>query len=883
MPDSELTASRQQDDTPRRAASPAETGSLPAWPAVLRALREARGITQEGWAARLGYSARTVQRWERGTVVPDAAAEAAFVALCQETGAFRSYDHGPLAGFAPTAAWLQDLLARARLGTPAAAAVRSEEPAPQPASLPVALTSFVGRERELSELRALLGTVRLLTLTGPGGTGKTRLALEAAADQAAAFSDGVFFVDLAPLRDPTLVVSAIARTLGIQGSPNLPLVESVVRFLRDQRVLLVLDNYEHLLAAADIASTLLQAAPDVALLVTSRAPLRIRGEREYAVLPLPLPNTATVTTVVVADNPAVALFVARAGDVRADFALNDGNVEAVAAICARLDGLPLAIELAAARVRALPPEALLTQLQERLPVLSGGARDAPARQQTLRNAIDWSYVLLEPQDQRLFRRLAVFAGGCTLQLAAAVCDADGDLGLDLVDGVSSLVEKSLLRLEHSGGCEPRYRMLETIREFALEKLETSGEADSVRQQLAVQILQFAQTASDWARLDAAQLVKRAAADWARLDLELDNARAVLGWCVERAELAPGVHLLWDLRWYMFNRGHANEQDEWRRRLLGLPEAELPGILRARLLAQPPRDWLSVEEQTRATAELEEAVGLSRQFGDVRGLVQALHSLAYQRTTQGMYQASVSPAEEALSLYLEAGDALLSALMQNFLIRAAIARDDIPTAERLVVENRALEAASRSTFGLVGEAQLTQAHGDYAQARVFLQDALQSAVAATGEGSSISLVCLASLARVLLREGDTQAAVATCAESLNVQRRVGPSRYLAPVLTVLARAAERSGLLIASVRLLAAADVQRREFAAEVLDSSEEQQALVERIRAALGEAAFTAAWAEGAALSADASIEPGLAVVAEIREILASAEADVSAEPAASP
>ncbi len=726
----------------------------------------------------------------------------------------------------------------------------------RPHNLPLQLTSFVGREPELMALAAFVQQHRLVTLTGPGGTGKTRLALQLAAEAVDGFADGVFFVDLAPVQDPTLVPSAVAQALGVQGLPETPVRESVLRFLRDKQLLLILDNYEHLLPAAAFAGALLQTGPGVRLLVTSRAPLRISGEWEYPISPLPLPAADQASLAAVQPNPAVGLFVLRAQAVRPDFALTTENAASVAAICTQLDGLPLAIELAAARVRVLPPAALLARLERRLPLLTGGARTAPARQQTLRGAIAWSYTLLEPAEQRLFRRLAVFAGGCTLDLAEAVCNADGDLGLEVLDGVSSLVEKSLLRESEGVGGEPRYRMLETIREFALGELAASGEAETVRRQLAVQVLQLARHAA-------------APSTWPRLDAELDNVRAVLGWCVERAELVDGVRLFWALRLYFFLRGHGHEFAAWRRRLLALPEAAPPSVPRARLLAVPPFDLLSPADQAHAVAEIEEAITLSRQLGDAPCRAEALSWLVVLRLNQGQYDAAVLPAEEGLALYLAAGSVRGVTNMQAYLIVATLARDDVAAAEALLAANQALEGTSRSSVGLVAEALLAEAHGDAAGSRRFLEAAVRTTVAEQGEQSPLRLHQLARLARARLRHGDTPAAVAACAESLAVQHRVGPSRYFPALLHVLARAAEQSGLPGASARLLAIVDAQRRQFAAEVPGLQAEQQAAVERVRAALDAAAFAEAWAAGKALSADAAIEFGLAVVAELQQLLA--------------
>ncbi len=733
----------------------------------------------------------------------------------------------------------------------------------RPHNLPLQLTSFVGREQEATALAALLGQHRLVTLTGPGGTGKTRLALQVAAERLAAYADGVFFVDLAPLADPALVPSAVAQALGVAAFTELSIRESVLRFLRDKQLLLVLDNYEHLLAAAEFAGALVQAAPLVSLLVTSRAPLRVRGEREYPLAPLPVPAEMLASPAALAENPAVALFVQRARDVRPAFALSGDNAATVAAICARLDGLPLAIELAAARVRVLSVAALLTRLAQRLPVLTGGARDVPARQQTLRDAIAWSYDLLRPAEQRLFRRLGVFAGGCTLELAEAVCNADGDLGLDVLDGVSSLVEKSLLRQADGLAGEPRYRMLETLREFALGELEASGEAETVRRHFAVQVLQLARHAA-------------AVNDWAQLDAEFDNIRAVLGWCVERAELALGVRLYWTLGVYLLYRGASPEGEVWCQRLLALPEAAQPSVLRARLLAHGRLELYAPGEQDRIVAGLEEAIALSRRFGDTRCLVNALASLVRLRLDQSNFDAAVSLGEEALSLALEARAFETTAHLQTFLFQAAMFCGDLAAAEELIAANRALVATAGRTssvqriFSLMSEAQLAEAHGDAVQARGFWEAALHEAAAEQTENSPVRMNGLVRFAQFLLRQGDTRAAVAGCAESLAVQHRWGPYHHLYTTLHVLAQAAERCGLPAMSACLLAAIDdKKRRESLSEIFLSHADYHAAVARARAELDEAAFAAAWAAGAALSADDAIEYGLKVVAQLQQVLA--------------
>jgi predicted ATPase/class 3 adenylate cyclase len=349
----------------------------------------------------------------------------------------------------------------------------------RPHNLPLQPTPLVGREVEIVVIEALISqqSSRLVTLTGPGGTGKTRLAQAVAADLLDAFPDGVWFVDLAPVTDPALVLPTIARTLGLREIGTRSVQDALSAYLASKRLLVVLDNFEHLLEAAPVVSDLLGAGPDNAVLVTSREPLRLRGEREVAVAPLAVPGHQDhLPTDVLAQNPAVSLFVQRAQAARADFELTDENTATVAAICRRVDGLPLAIELAAARVKVLPPSALLTRLDSRLPLLAGGPRDAPARQRTLRDTIAWSHDLLREEERVLFRHLGVFAGGWTFEAAEAVANTDGTL--DVFSGITSLVDKSLVRQSDQGADEPRFTMLETIREFAVEYFRGHAEDEA---------------------------------------------------------------------------------------------------------------------------------------------------------------------------------------------------------------------------------------------------------------------------------------------------------------------------------------------------------------------------------------------------------------------
>jgi predicted ATPase/class 3 adenylate cyclase len=491
-----------------------------------------------------------------------------------------------------------------------------------PNNLPIQLSSFLGRERELDEVEALLEKSRLLTLTGPGGTGKTRLSLQVGAREADRFPDGIFFIPLSLLRDPELVPGTIAQELGLPDRGGLSPMAALIDHLREGRTLLILDNFEQVADAAPRIAELLAAAPGLAVLATSRSALRIYGEREYPVPPLATPDPRQhESPEQLSQYEAVALFIERAMAVKPDFQVTNENAPAVAEISSRLDGLPLAIELAAARINVLPPQAMLSRLGDRLALLSGGARDRPERQQTLRGAIDWSYELLNEDERALFRRLAVFAGGARLDAIEHVCPGD-ELTSPILDGLGSLVEKSLLRQVAAGDGEPRFLMLGTIREYALERLAESGHAEELHRAHAGHFDSLLDQA-------APQLLggdKRRWLDW--LEEDHDNLRAAFDWSVEARETAMVLRLVSKLWRFWQMRGYLLEGTDRARRALALPDtAQFPAERADALEAAGGLAWWR-GDFTDAIANYEACLALRRTQDDPAALAEAAYNLAF---------------------------------------------------------------------------------------------------------------------------------------------------------------------------------------------------------------------------------------------------------------
>jgi non-specific serine/threonine protein kinase len=845
----------------------------PTFGTLLKRYRVAAGFTQEALAERAGISARAISDLERGLYKAPQRATVSRV--------------GDALGLAPEERGALELVARP--------APREPRPGAPPArgtvlhNLPAQPTPFVGREREARAVRRLLRRpeVRLLTLTGTGGVGKTRLALQVATDLVGAFADGARLVSLAPITEPGLVPAAVCQALDLQPAGQRPPLEAVTDHLRDKHLLLLLDNFEQVLDAAPAVAQLLAACPRLEVLVTSRAALHLSSEQRWPVPPLALPDLRQLPDPrTLSQVDAVALFVRRATAVRPAFRLTPDMAPAVAAICARLDGLPLAIELAAARSTVLPPPALLARLGNRLATLTGGPRDLPARQRTLRATLDWSHELLDAAERALFRRLAVFAGGCSLEAAEAVCGddapvagagsegaaaeaaaaaaaasplrSDGAATLSaadggFLDGLASLVDKHLVLQEELPGGAPRFRLLETVREYALERLADSGEAAALRRRHAAYFVALAERAEP--ELEGARQP-----EWlARLDREHDNLRAVLRWARAGGDVEAGLRLAGSLAWYWWEHGHVREGRDRLARLLALPAAAAPTRGRAAALYGAGLLAFHLAEYAAARDACEESLAIWRSLGDGRGQRAALHILGDVPYITDDYDAARARFEEGLALARSTGDRWGEALFLDHLGNAAITlRTEFARGRALCEQGLAIRRDLNDKWGTamslanVGDAYLGL--GETATARRMFEEGLRLFRELDNTWGMAIHQCL--LAAVALEEGDAEEAQSRLLESLAHFRALDYTWGYGWVLAVSAGLAALRAQPERSLCLAGAATATLESIGSSLMAFG---HVLLDHwlapARRTLGDGMAAAAWARGAATPLEQALD----------------------------
>ncbi|MGB6248082.1 MAG: protein kinase, partial [Terriglobales bacterium] len=686
------------------------------------------------------------------------------------------------------------------------------ESEPRPNNLPLQRTAFIGREHEEAALRLLLGRedARLVTLTGPGGIGKTRLALQVAEGIASQFPGGVCFVPLSSVRDHSLIASAIAQAVGVRETGNQSPQESLREYVSGlgQPTLLLLDNFEHLVAAAPVVAQLLTIGPKLKVVVTSQAPLHVYGEHEFPVPPLVLADPRSIPPLEVLSRlPAIALFVARAKAVKHEFALTKENAPVVAAICARLDGLPLAIELAAARIKLLSPSAMLARLEGRLNLLTGGARDLPSRQQTLRGTVDWSYGLLNAAEQTLFRRLSVFAGGCTLEAVEAVCDTKGDLGLDVLDGMASMVDKSLAQQVEQADTETRFRMLSTLREYALERLAESDDESATRRAHAAYYLVLAEEGAE----DIA-----AHPEWLdRFEVEHDNFRVALDYLIKTGDADWGLRLGTALFRFWETREYLTEGRDAIARVLALEGTAARPKLRARLLFAGA--VLAGEQGHYGSARqmFENSLETCLELNDKRGVAVALNALAVSARDRGDIAAAALLFERCVAIWKDLGDPAdfaraLSNLASVMKLQGEYERAFSLYEECLTIFRQVGDVAG-AAWTLNYQGDVAREKADFVTARSFCEPSLSEFRRLRDSWGIAST--LSDLASLSCDQGNNSEARRLYGESIKVFQELGHKRGIARALECLAVSAAAQSRAELSLHLAGAAAALRQRLGA----------------------------------------------------------------------
>jgi predicted ATPase len=743
----------------------------------------------------------------------------------------------------------------------------------RPNNLPMQRSVLVGREAELSAVQRLLmrNDTGLLTLTGAGGIGKTRIALHEAAELIARFQDGVFFVSLASITDPALVASAIAQVLGIKETASHSLRADLADYLSDKQLLLVLDNFEQVLKAASIVPDLLAAAPRLKVLVTSREVLHLRGEQEFNVPPLGMPDLKRLPSAqALSQYEAVALFIQLARLVKPDFEVTNENAPAVAEICYRLDGLPLAIELAAARIRLLTPQAMLTRLERRLRLLTGGARDLPERQQTLRSTVQWSYDLLQPAERTLFRRMTVFVGGCTLAAVEAVCTAGGDLALDVLDGVASLIDKSLVRQDVGAGAgadgEPRFVMMETLREYGMELLHSTDpeEDQALHRAHAEYYLEMARAGTEGFIKGTGDSMGRQQMSWLhRLEVEHGNLAAALDWAIAKGDTELALSLAGELWWFWDFGGHRSEGSAKLREVLEMAGAGAPTPSRASVLLGISSIAWSAGDFAAAISYGEQSVAIFRKLDQewAWAFGYALVNVGASLGFAGNREAAKEAIDEGMSALRRAGNKWTLSLALFDQAMAASATGDYAEARAQLEECRQLCREVGNEFVLARASNtlgdILRILGDYSGAKAPYEEAL-GLYRKFNDRHDIPAT-IHNLGYVALAERDIDRARALFVEALNLQNSRRSAPGISECLNGLAGVAGAEGRAERAARLFGAAEALREAsghtmWPAERADY--ERNLATTRIQ--LDEEAWQKVWQEGRVMGMEQAVEYAL-------------------------